>query len=423
MSAMLGRRELLAAGLGAIVVSASAINAVSGRAILAPTGLVGDGVANDGIAIQAAINEASAAGGGIVQLPVGTFALAHAGGAIALSLLSNVELRGRGRATVLKLLDGANCHIINMVSGSTNMVVRDMTLDGNRANQTAGHGIRGAGVTGLLIENVLIRQSQHYGIGLQRNGAKNVKISNVTIEDTGADGIDFKNALSTNEHIHLNNVSVRRWGLNPAQTVQAAIDCRGPVQCTNIWISEPGAADSVGWRCREGEVIQTHGDGGHRSVLSNFFIRMTGGTSRLAAYSQGRDVTIANGHITGGWRGVQVQDGGNRIGQVVVEGVTDDGFKLLDSGGGQDAGEAILTGCRAVACGDGFENSADNIQLVGCTATECTSYGFRNNVSASGVKVVGGVFTGNTGGNIIDVGTSTVFIGVTDGATIRNTLG
>lgn len=59
-------------------------------------GATGDGIADDTTTLQAAIDAASAAGGGIVFVPTGTYRFS------ALVLKANVWLRGAGRGSVLK---------------------------------------------------------------------------------------------------------------------------------------------------------------------------------------------------------------------------------------------------------------------------------------------------------------------------------
>lgn len=100
--------------------------------------------ANDTTPIQNAINAAAADGGGIVQIPRGT---TYVDGLV---LKQKVTLRGAGMdATTIKLRDGANTHVIkNYVSADgieANALltsVKDLTIDGNKANQTStSHGI------------------------------------------------------------------------------------------------------------------------------------------------------------------------------------------------------------------------------------------------------------------------------------------
>jgi hypothetical protein len=109
-------------------------------------GAVGDGATNDTVAIQAAINAANTAGGGIVQLAAKTYSVS------TLTVKSKVTLQGRGKAhysqystaeqTVLTLRTGTNASLLYIDHLDVGIVIRDLTLQGNSANQTGtSHGI------------------------------------------------------------------------------------------------------------------------------------------------------------------------------------------------------------------------------------------------------------------------------------------
>ncbi len=98
--------------------------------------------------IAAAIAAASAAGGGIVFFPAGTYITTTQ------TLAANVSLVGAGLgATTLKLKNGTNADLLSAQTGSINLAavlntgsvgtllsfsIKDLTLDGNKANQTSG---------------------------------------------------------------------------------------------------------------------------------------------------------------------------------------------------------------------------------------------------------------------------------------------
>ncbi len=104
-----------------------------------------DGITNDTVAIQAAIDACAAARGGVVYIPAGITMVS------GLTLKSFVWIRGAGmRAMIVKLINGSNTHVIkNYVSSNgieANAMycgVLDLMIDGNKSGQTGGtsHGI------------------------------------------------------------------------------------------------------------------------------------------------------------------------------------------------------------------------------------------------------------------------------------------
>lgn len=92
--------------------------------------------------IQTAIDAASTAGGGVVQLRAGTYIVS------TLQIKTGVTLRGQGiGATVVKLANGTNADLVTVPSfstldagntsgGETKWAIERLTLDGNGDNQT-----------------------------------------------------------------------------------------------------------------------------------------------------------------------------------------------------------------------------------------------------------------------------------------------
>lgn len=145
-------------------------------------GAVGNGVANDTAAITAAINAANAAGGGVVFFPAGTYMTNTQ------TLYSNVHILGAGIGiTRIKLNAGLNTDLFN--GGATNISyitlggaygtgntgglnawsIRDITLDANKAQNTAGYALRVYGLT-YHLDTVEFCNGYSGGVQLDWNG-------------------------------------------------------------------------------------------------------------------------------------------------------------------------------------------------------------------------------------------------------------
>lgn len=129
--------------------------------------------------------------GGSVGLTRGSFSIAA-----PVYLDSYQNLIGQGRvATTLNLANGADCNIVQCSSDNTHrydMTVRDMALDGNKANTTAGNGIAIYSAWYTVLRDLDIRNMSGRGIyyGDAGDGGQNPHIENVEIclcEDSGID--------------------------------------------------------------------------------------------------------------------------------------------------------------------------------------------------------------------------------------------
>ena len=131
-------------------------------------GAIGDGVRDDTKAIQTALDSCSERGGR-VYVPPGVYRTR------TLTIKSRVHLAGAGiEASVLKLADGANEDLIqtdrhatlvgtNATEGPFNWSIRDLTLDGNRAKNSSGCGLRAYG-WGYTLADLRVRQCAGAGI-------------------------------------------------------------------------------------------------------------------------------------------------------------------------------------------------------------------------------------------------------------------
>ncbi len=153
--------------------------------------------------IQDAI-DALPPGGGQVLVPAGTYVCSDP----VVIDRDNVDLRGEGPATVLRLSDGANAPVL--VAGQTiaapavtrsNIRISSLTIDGNRMNQSeecwggscATNPIHNNGITlrrvdDVLIEDVTVFSARSGGLVTER-GSRRVVVRGFTAYDNQFDGL------------------------------------------------------------------------------------------------------------------------------------------------------------------------------------------------------------------------------------------
>lgn len=186
-------------------------------------GAVGDGATDDTGAIQAAIDAAGQAGGGVVYLPPGTYSVSRTSppGNYNYSLLikdSHVTIQGAGMgATTIKMADGQNGTILRTVINNqsidgplakalANIRVADLTIDGNWDNVTW------AGPTGMESSGVYDQN------GLTLSTTSNSRVENVHIKHIAQDGLSG----GSNQNLTIVNSIVEFTGKNNVAMFQSA---------------------------------------------------------------------------------------------------------------------------------------------------------------------------------------------------------
>lgn len=362
-------------------------------------GAKGDGTTNDTEAIQGAVDTVLAAGGGIVYIPPGIYVVS------SIQYRGGVVICGAGiGVTTVKLADNTpNVSVFNCTPEATNVCIRDLTIDGNRDNQIPplGHGIRSGtegGIINGLFTNLHIKNTGAYGIGLQKGTFKNVRFENITTENTGLDGIDIKNISNNNDIIFFSNITVINPGLDTSQTVQAGIDCRGPVVLQNI-IVRGLDRDQSGIRFRpSGEAT---GIGGGKSSLTNFSVYGTGTKSGTIGVSIGdADVRVANGYVYNTDYGIISESTGTRtqvinceVDNISLNGVqvSSEYFKLSHS---------IIRNSGAF----GVRVNINNVELKDNLISGSILQGVRLPAGFTDISLFGNDLRNNTGGAIRDDG-------------------
>ncbi len=372
-------------------------------------GAVGDGVTNDTPAVAAAIAAANAAGGGTVFFPPGTYLLEEdAGACIVMTSVDNITLCGAGvGCTTLKQADGQETHVISM-SNVSNIAIRHMTIDGNRANNASGgHGIRtgSGGTDNLWIEHVEVVNATVYSIGVQDGTNRRILFDNLWLHECGSDGIDIKNKNDLNSHCVASNILIENFAMNTVNNQKAGFDVRGLWVLSNIVVRWTDGDDHVGIRMRNGEALEENGIGAHGSSLTNFAIYCPGVTTAGVGIDA-RDVNVSNGYVNGGYRGVACSTERNKIVNVTAEACLDAGFLSVG-----DDNQFLHCTAKDSAAGDGFRVFGDRVRIAHSRITGNGGWGIEIDTGMVDTVLDGLYFDDNTAGVITDAGVRTRWAG------------
>ncbi|QMT39929.1 Ig-like domain-containing protein [Neisseria shayeganii] len=153
-------------------------------------GAKGDGKTDDTAAIQKAIDAVAAKGGGIVEIPAGTYMVDAVNN--RLHMKSHVILR-LADDTVLKAITNGETHYdLIRFRNVDNAHIIGGTLEGDRETHTgtdgeAGHGIRLMAATNITIENVTVKNMWGDGIYLGKDSTHPTQNENVTVYQVTSD--------------------------------------------------------------------------------------------------------------------------------------------------------------------------------------------------------------------------------------------
>lgn len=328
---LLRRRDvlrLLGLTLGALALAPAARTAVArdvdARRILdlpPPSG--GTGGAADYQTIREAIAKLDARGGGTLRLPAGRYTLFPSEKEkIGLPLPANITLEGAGTDnTTLVMAEGSFGHAINAPYGHVGL--HRMTIDGNAARRPpqGTHNVRLEG-DGSRISDVRLVDACGYGLALgQRRFIRDVKVQNLVIDGTGADGIDMKNRLGQTKGVHLSDITVLDFAGKEGARGKAGIDLRGECRVERARIAAVRRGQT-GLRFRHGEEGKDNGGGAHGTIVTDVRVGGLAGDGREAKPIEGvgigvfsRAARLKGIAVTGGIIGLDIGETG-----LVVEG-------------------------------------------------------------------------------------------------------
>lgn len=359
-------------------------------------GAKGDGTTDDSGAIQAALNAANAAGGGMVFLPLGTYLIAT-----TLTIYSKTRLSGSGWASIIKVSPSINTYAGRAirVPGSDVGVTYDILLDnfqidGNKANVAIGGG--GIGDEG----------SQS---AIDLNQVTRASLVNLYVHDAVTNGLYANNSCQSvsvigGEWYNNGKVGITSggrgivFGISPVYTRILGAHIYGNLNQGIIIQSEGGSNASR--TTITGNVIEDNGSYGI-DLTDNTIAA----TTTVNIYIS--DTTISGNSVIANRAGIRVSENTtknayNAIGIASDIAITGNTIRSSYGGGG-----VIGNGILIQAAADG---RVDQITISGNDISNNTGYGvYINGSNVNDTLVSGNSILSNTSGPTIDTGTRTVF--------------
>jgi len=267
-------------------------------------------------AINAAI-VASQTSGKAVLLPAGTITLDDE--ILIPASSSDLKIIGAaGIGTLLSLDNSVNKSVIRVANSTTNIVIENLEINGNRTNQSSSsstlHRFNGIKVeyaaSNLTIRDCIIRDCQNNGISLDDTTSSGsytgIKIENVKILRTANNSIFVGNDDGNTRDVFMRNIEVvdpgEPVGFGFSRTAEEVSALHLSGQCSVSGFSGRFSADDL--RQWDGSFVwlddnSTPSKAAHDCVIDNFVIdhgqQSNGGP---AIFSGGWNNRVSNGSVT-----------------------------------------------------------------------------------------------------------------------------
>jgi len=408
-------------------------------------GAIGDGVTDDTVAIQSAINAIGIAGGGEVRFESNTYLVSNAAPGAAswdnmaalFILYNNVRLVGLGSSTKIKLKAASNCHVIKIGSRVTSIVavtgcgVLNMEIDGNRLNQTLSletettNHWQGIDVSdncnSTTLRDLYIHDCMHYAIGFQRSEFINCTVENVVLENTGGDALDWKNDTGNSYGNILRNARAKNFGLSTFVTSpQAGFDLRSGIIASELAVQGmTGAAlnGGSGIRLQNGTPGETPKQ---PTSVDGFLVVGDGDNTRNGVRVITRYGKISNGRVTSVGDGLSMTDPDCKLRDIVLESNNVGARFWQNTGAGVEADTNVIVGLtvRGNAQAGIICDSVDELNFIGCDVRGANGIGYDIRAGCTNIRIIGGSLTGNTT-NLSDAGSQTFIQGVSGFSTAK----
>ena len=415
-------------------------------------GAVGDGVADDTFAIQAAIDSLSAYGGG-VAVPPGVYRITA-----GIKMRPNIVLQGNGGATIIQ---GNAANLSSMIECSTyvatNAVITGLTIDGNRANNTGSNltYLISSFQAGTQVINCTLTNAP--GMGVLLEGANAIVANNIFLSlfSTGVLLRGPTGNTSMSARISNNKFSFVGYSAINAVWADYNVITGNAISSVSLVHHVTTVGTAVTWvsgaqftGLLAGMFMRIAGSGGGefqiQSIQSATALTLAmapGAQTNVAANSGQADLIgidscsyniISENSLEGGMSGgIVLSNGAGSVGMIStiiadnsVIAVGNFGIGIQSNAGANVIDSTIIKGNTAINCGVGGAanqvNSSNGIWLIGThtnntliSANFCNGFNAGNqlwgiyidpSVPAGQTTVTGNVSTGNTTGDVFGAG-------------------
>jgi hypothetical protein len=264
-------------------------------------GALGDDTTNDFTAIQAAVDAALAAGGGIVYFPVGLYRVSQ-----SITLGSNITIRGTGREnTTLRTMNygsGATFTGTYVLKGTDveNVVIEDIEIRGVSIDGSASTALyltllSASNVGHIIVRNVLV--NDHAGDGVIINTPILCTFQNVKFRYCAGHGVKVFNGTSTNFYDCYAVTCLKAGFFLDTMVYCAIVGCAADVCGVGYDLVDSSAIAITGSGCESARSLPAY------SGWPGISYRTNGSRAALySCYSRDPDTTGQAGHFTGDWQ-------------------------------------------------------------------------------------------------------------------------
>ena len=374
----------------------------------------------DGVALNAAIKAVGASGGGVVHVPngvgvvhippsmVSTASATFRVGAVTLDQDYVIVRGGAPGASTIKCYatDGSygasqelKLPLTNGAAGSaavTSSWFEQLTMDNNAQNfagkTSGGDGnemscLYAAGLTHCQPRKLYMKNAAGYGIGAQNGGFRFNRFTEITIENTGHDGMDVKDNGAISIGNTIRGMTVINFGqlMLPSDPF-AGVDVMGAGwHLDDIIVTGFGAVGSIGAgiRFKQGSAVNGRGNAGERSTLGKYYVEQTAQTVTgiTGVHSKASYVAIDPGHIVNiSGNGIVTEQPYNVVtgAQIIAApGNTYNGILARDRSSTDslflNSDGSRFIGCTVNGFATGLQSISPRVAFDGCLGVNCAT--------------------------------------------------